>query len=301
MFDDFTAYYQENIVQPFVEYRDICNEGVSGRSRDIRAALNAASALFHLREHLPAGSLSRADVERLCPDYAILGDVVNVSKHKTLDGNTPHGAPFVVDAGNLGEVLMLVEYEDDAGTYRYTQKAVVIEITDGSERNLLEILTNVINFWETHMLSLGVLSKARIFTHDSGIRFRSRAECEANHLNFELVQGQRFKQTMQLLRFDNATGKAAPVDLSSMEIKGHVYKPMYDIELSLADEANGKSFKAVIVLTEEESLILSRIPSDEERQAFVNSLPAAQAALEQLAIDASLFKRSLREAKTPAE
>lgn len=290
MFDDLTAYYHENVVSSFIEYRDICNDGIAGRSRDLRAALNAASALFHFREHLLTGSLSRADVERLCPDYALLGDVVNASKHKALNSKTPHGAPLVTDAENLGEQLIFIEYEDDAGAYRYIQKTVVVKLTDGSERNLLEILTNVINFWEGHMLTLGVLSKARVFTHDADIRYRTRTECEANRLNFELVQGHRFQQTMRLLRFDKATGKAKPIDLSGSEVKFRIYKPKYDIDLSLTHDASGKTFKTEITLTEEESLILAHMSSDEERQAYVNGLPAAQAALQQLAVEAGLSK-----------
>ena len=174
MFDDLTAYYQENVVSSYIEYRDICNDGVAGRSRDLRAALTAASALFHLREHLPTGSLSRAAVERLCPDYALLGDVVNASKHKAPNSMTPHGAPLITDAEKLGEQLIFIEYEDEAGAYRYVQKTVVVKLTDGSERDLLEILTNVINFWEGHMLTLGVLSTARVFVHDADIRYRTR-------------------------------------------------------------------------------------------------------------------------------
>ena len=290
MFDDLTAYYHENVVSSFIEYRDICNDGVAGRSRDLRAALTAATALFHLREHLPTGSLSRAAVECLCPDYALLGDVVNASKHKALNSMTPHGAPLVTDAENLGEQLIFIEYEDDAGAYRYVQKVVVVKLTDGSERNLLEILTNVINFWEGHMLTLGVLSKARVFEHDADIRYRTRSECETNWLNFELVQGHRFHQTMRLLRFDKATGKAKPIDLSGSKVKFRIYKPKYDIELSLTHDATGKTFKTEIALTEEESLILSHMSSDEERQAYVDGLPAAQAALQQLAVEAGLSK-----------
>lgn len=290
MFDDLAAYYHENVVSSFIEYRDICNDGVAGRSRDLRAALNAASALFHVREHLPSGSLLRADVERLCPDYALLGDVVNASKHKALNSKTPHGAPLVVDAENLSERLVFIEYEDDAGPYRYVQKTVVVKLTDGSERNLIEILTSVINFWECQMVSLGVLSEARVFTHDTGIRYRSRSECETNRLNFELVQGLRFRQTMQLLRFNKATDRAEPIDLTGSNVRFRIYKPKYDIELSLTHDASGKTFKTEISLTEEESLILSRMSSDEERQAYVNGLPAAQAALEKLAVEAGLSK-----------
>ena len=292
MFDDLAAYYHENVVASFVEYRDICNDGVAGRSRDLRAALDAASALFHLREHLPGTLPSRAEVERLCPDYALLGDVVNASKHKALSSSTPHGAPLVTDAGNLLEQIAFIEYEDDAGTYRYVQKSVVVKVSDGSERDLLEILTSVINFWEGHMLSLGVLSKARAFTHDSGIRYRSRSECEANRLTFEIAQGQRFHQNMRLLRFNETTGRAEPIELTGSKVRFQIYKPKYDIELSLTHDASGKTFKTEITLTEEESVIVSHMSSDEERQAYVNSLPAAQAALRQLAVDAGLSKSS---------
>lgn len=290
MFDDLAAYYHENVVSSFVEYRDICNDGIAGRSRDLRAALNTASALFHLREHLPGSSLSRADVERLCPDYALLSDVVNTSKHRILNGNTPHGAPLVADAENLGEQIVFIEYEDEVGTYRHVQKAVVIRLSDGSERNLLEVLTSVLNFWERHMLSLGMLLKARVFAHDNSIRFRSRTEYEANRLNFELVKGLRFHQTMRLLHFDNATGRAEPIDLTGSHVQFRIYQPKYDIELSLTHDATGKTYKTEIALTEEENLILSRISSDEERLAYVNSLPAAQAALEKLAVEAGLTK-----------
>jgi hypothetical protein len=292
MFDDLAAYYHENVVAPFVEYRDICNDGVAGRSRDLRAALNAALALFHLREHLPGTPPSRARIECLCPDYALLGDVVNASKHKALSGSTPHGAPLVNDAEDLIEQIAFIEYEDEVGTYRYVQKTVLVKLSDGSERNLLEILTSVINFWEGHMLALGVLPKARTFTHDSGIRYRSRIECEANRLNFEIVQGQRFHQSMRLLRFSHTTGKVEPIDLTGSEVRARIYKPIYDIELSLTHDASGKTYRTEISLTEEESLILSHMSSDEERQAYVNSLPVAQAALQQLAVDAGLSKNS---------
>ena len=291
MFDDLAAYYHENVVSSFVAYRDISKGGVAGRSRDLRDALIAATALFHLREHLPTGAPSRSDVERLCPDYALLGDVVNAAKHKSLTAKTPHGPPLVTDAANLGEQLVFIEYEDDAGTYRYVQKTVVVKLADGSERNLLEVLTNVINFWEQQMVSLGVLSTPRTFAYDGDVRARTRAECEANRLDFEIVKGLRFHQTMRLLRFNNKTGKAEPIDLTGSKLNFRIYRPQqFDVELSLTHDASGKVFKTTITLTEDESALLSRMSDDTERQAFVNGLPAAQAALQQLAVEAGLAK-----------
>ena len=292
MFDDLAAYYHENVVSAFVEYRDRSKDGIAGRSRDLRSALIAATALFHLREHLPKPeALSRADIERACPDYALLGDIVNVTKHKSLTGSTPHGPPLVNDAASLAEQLLIIEYEDAVGTYRYTQKTVVVKLTNGSERNVLEVLTNIMNFWEQHMFSLGVLRAPRTFTYDSEIRARSRAECEANRLDFELVQGQRFQQTMRLLRFAHQTGKAEPIDLTGSEVRLRINRPRFDIELCLTHDASGREFRTTVSLTEEESLLLSRISNDSERQAYVKALPSAQAALERLAIEAGLSKR----------
>lgn len=290
MFDDLTAYYHEDVVSAFVDYRDTSKDGVAGRSRDLRGALIAATALFHLREHLPkTETMSRADVERLCPDYALLGDVVNAAKHKSLTNKTPHGTPLVNDATGLGEQLVVIEYEDAAGTYRYVQKTVVVKLADGSERNLLEVLTNVINYWEQHMLSLGILTSARTFAYDGDIRARSRVECEANRLDFELVRGQRFLQTMRLLRFNIKTGKAEPIDLTEYKLNFQIYRPKFDIELSLTHDASGKELKKTITLTEDESAVLSHMANDAERQAYVERLPAAQVALQQLADEASLI------------
>ena len=289
MFDDLAAYYHENVAAAFIEYRETSRDGVAGRSRDLRGAIDAATALFHLREHLPtSAALTRAEVERRCSDYALLSDVVNAAKHKRLTGATPHGSPLVADATSLVEKLLMVEYSDDAGIYRCAQKSVVAVLSDGSERNLLEVLTNVINFWEAHLQSIGTLTNARRFNFEPQVRYRTRAECDQIRLDFEIVQGQRFKQTMQLLRFDNATNTASPVDLTGSELKFSIYKPRYDFEVSLTQEASGKEYSTSVTLSEEESAVLSDLATDEARQSYATSLPSTQAALRKLAEQAGI-------------
>ena len=291
MFDDLTAYYHENVVASYAAYRDLNKDGVAGRSRDLREALTAANALFHFREHLPNVAPTRKQIEQLCPDYALLGDVVNASKHKSLTGNTPHGVPLVNNAENLGERILLIEYEDEEGVYRYSAKTVVVNLIDGTERNILEILTNVINFWEQHLTSLGTISEARVFNFEPPFRARTRAECEGNRLDFELVQGHRFRQSMQMLRFNNTTGQAEPMDLTGSEVNFRIYKPKFDVDVSLTHDATGKEFKKTITLSEFDSQELSKLTSDSEKQEFVNNLPEAKDALRQLAIEAGLEKK----------
>jgi len=293
MFDDLAAYYHENVVAAFIAYRETSKDGVAGRSRDLREAIIAATALFHLREHLPKpGAPSRTEVERLCPHYALLGDVVNAAKHKSISQNTPHGAPLVTDAEKLTEKLLVIEYEDAEGAYRCTQKTVVAMLADGTERNLLEVLTNVMNFWEGHLHSLGVLSTQRTFVFDLQVRYRTRAECEQIHLDFQLVQGHRFKQSMQLLKFDASTGQALPIDLTGSNLNFRIYKPRFDFDVSLRHESSGKDYTRAVVLSDEENVTLAGMATDEERQAFAANLPSAQAALCQLAAEAGLGTKS---------
>jgi len=209
-------------------------------------------------------------------------------KHKLLTHGTSHGTPLINDSARVTEQLVVTEYQDEAGTYRYTQKTVVAKLPDGSERDLLEVLTNVMNFWEHYMETIGIVPVARNFTYDGNVRARSRAECQPNRLDFEVVQGQRFHQTMRFLRWDHKSGKAVPIDLTASKISFRMYAPKYDIELTLKHELSGKEFKTTISLTEEESLLLSRMSNDVERQLCIDSLPSAQAALQQLAIEAGL-------------
>jgi hypothetical protein len=294
VFDDLAAYYHENVVAAFIAYCETSKDGVAGRSRDLREAVIAATALFHLREHLPkAGAPSRAEVERRCPDYALLGDVVNAAKHKSISQNTPHGAPLVSNAEKLMETVLVIEYEDAEGVYRCTQKSVVAKLTDGSKRDLLEVLTNVINFWEAHLHTLGVLSSPRVFVFEPQIRHRTRAECEQMRLDFELVQGHRFRQSMQFLRFDASTGQAHPIDLSGAELKFRIFKPRFDFAVSLKHEATGKEYSKAVVLSDEENGALADMGSDEERQAFAATLPSARAALRDLAAEAGLIDTNI--------
>lgn len=289
MFDELAAYYHENVVAAFVAYRETSKDGVAGRSRDLREAMVAATALFHLREHLPkSGAMSRAAVEKQCADYALLGDVVNAAKHKSITQGTPHGAPLVSDAASLVEQILMIEYEDSAGTYRCAQKAVIAKLADGTERNLLEVLTNVLNFWEGHLHAIGVLSKQRTFVLEPQVRYRTRTECEQIRLDFSVVQGHRFKQVMQLLRFDATTGKAQPIDLTGSQINFRIYKPRFDFEVSLRHEATGQEYSKTITLSEEESLALAELESDDERQKFAANLPSAQSALRELVAQAGL-------------
>ena len=62
---------------------------MAGMNTDLRLAINAAGALYHFREHLPAGQRpTRSALVAVCPDYALAGDIITAAKHDKLTKGT---------------------------------------------------------------------------------------------------------------------------------------------------------------------------------------------------------------------
>jgi hypothetical protein len=281
MFDDLAAYFYENVVTPFEEYLEVKSSGKAGRNRDARVALTAATSLYHLREHLPPlHALTRAEISsNHCADYSLLGDVVNAAKHRFVT----RGSPQISDAAQIEEQVVVTEYQDEQGPYRWVEKIVAVGLVDGSTRDLLEVLVNVMNFWQSYLHSIGVISNPRSYSVPQGAQPKSRADCAESRLDLEIVKGLRFKQSWRLQRYNYTTGKIEPVDLTGSEIRFRIYKPRFDVDLSLRNDVTGQEFSRTITLSDEDCEALSGFRTEEEKQAFVSSLPQAQEALRKLA------------------
>ncbi len=212
MFDDLAAYFHENIVESYTSYVDVRVNQSYGRSKDMRAAVVAATALYHLREHIPSPNRkTRKEIVAACPDYDILGDVVNAAKHRELN----QGQPKLTSAEDIYEVTVIIQYEDAEGLYSDVQKVVLVKLNDGTERDLLECLTNVMNYWGNEFVLMGVTKSYKPFDVPPmpGESFIPR-DAAVRNINTEIIQGVRFKQTLKLLKFDAASGKSEPIDLT---------------------------------------------------------------------------------------
>jgi hypothetical protein len=275
---DLLAYYEETVVVAYEEYCSRSKDCVAGRSRDLRAALTAAAALFNLREHLPDPAPKRGDIGALCRDYHLVADVTNAAKHRDVKRRTPIGAPLVKTADDIYEEIAFIEYEDAQGTFQYRVKRVTIRLTDGSTRDLLEVLTTVVNFWESYLFDLGVLKRTRTFKYEDPIRLRSRQECEGNFLDFELVRGERLQWVGSMFRVNKETGKLEAIQLKP--------KPTYEIELFLEEAETGARISRCIPLSTEQIAALECAPSDVERVAILTAVSSVQSALREIALEA---------------
>src|SRR5688500_15443443 len=133
MTEDLAFYFHENVLVPYEHYRQIATTPTAGRRSDTRAALVVGTALYHLREHIPSQRRrTRAGIAKLCPDYDLLGDIVNLSKHKTLTKGPPSK---ILSLEDMQEQVLFTEYRDAAGAYTHAAKRIVLKLADGSTRS----------------------------------------------------------------------------------------------------------------------------------------------------------------------
>ncbi len=288
MFDDLHAYFYENIRVAYREFKERLADPRSGKSIDLRLAVGACEALFHLREHLPdAHRLSRTKAEARCPDLALVGDIANVSKHRTLTDPTPHGAPLITSATQLKEFISITQYEDAEGEYRCFSKQVVAELADGTITDLMRALTNVLNFWESYLAEIGVLKAATAHAYDDGLGLRPRPPNAAGP-TLEILQAVRFRQELRLMKFNPDTGCAEPMPLPEgaqvrMQIRE---RPRQQIDIALCHDQSGREFTRTVVLTADESEALDAA-FEEDQEELLKSFESIKSGFSDLAADIS--------------
>ncbi len=269
MFDDLSAYFHEHVWAAYQAYVEARNTQKMGVSRDLRLGIDAAIALYHLREYIPHPQRKKAgELVKLCPDYGLLRDVTNAAKHHTLNDNRRDYEPQITGANDIFEQLVLTRYEDENGEYWHKEKCTLVNCKDGSTRDLYEVLTNVLNMWLQELHRLEVIpyrGPVNIYKNDD-IPIRSS---EYVPFDLEIIPGVRFKMNMQLRKYNYETGKVESIDLSDKETIFTIYKRTIDLEFGYRNEEAGEEIGGIIKLSGEESQRFLEITNDKDREDFV--------------------------------
>ncbi|MGR5282204.1 hypothetical protein [Photobacterium damselae] len=287
MFDDFETYYYEAILEPYYKY--IGRKGLNsyGRSVDIKLAIASASSLFHLREHLPEElRISRIKFQKLCPEYALIGDVVNASKHKKIERNSPQ----ITNSNQISERVVITIYADDKGNYSHQDKLVVISLNDGNTVYLHELLYRTLKAWNCYLFQAGILTKTYEILEPISKPYYTRDECEG--LDISLVSGLPFKMEMQVLKYNYEEKKALPLDLTDSDIQMTIYKPV-EVEISATNESSGEMLSTMVRLTSEDSKVFKGMNSYEEKQKFVSSLDYVKEEFDNLCLTIKNIQQSI--------
>jgi len=260
MFSDLKKYFVENVLVTYQDYAKIRNSHKVGKSNDLKTALNVATILYHLHEHLPQDQNKKfQEYLTICPDYELLRDIVNLSKHKTITRYTPK----ISNLDNIYELVINTMYNDRKGEYWDTKKSVFIKLDDGSERDLFEVITNVLNMWLSEFEHLGIIKHIKPFSFTSnGNPKRSQS---SKKLDITVIQGLPFKHRIKVQKFNYEKGLIEPLDLSSGRAEFRILRPMYTIELKLKNNKSGDERSFEIKVDEEQLKKLNRLRTSEKK------------------------------------
>lgn len=270
MLEMINSYFYHTVVADYLAYLEARKSKPFGLSYDLRAALVAATSLYHFREHLPTlHKLSVPETSLRCPDYRIIQDVSNVAKHRALD----RGAPRVCRAEDIVQLFVSVAYEDDAGTYFDVHKIVVIRLEDGSELDLPEALTNVINFWGGFLVDIGARRTYKPFPQIERPGAVYVPRDKARTVGIEIVRGLQFRAGIRPMRFNPALGRAEPIDLTQFsEARMNVRRRRLSADVFLTDPVTAIEYKTTLELDENETERLEALQTKEEHEAFLRQL-----------------------------
>jgi hypothetical protein len=293
MFDDPEALFYDNVLASYQAFIESLESDPHGQHHDTRLAINAATALYHYREHVGAViSKTRKALAQACPDYDLLGDIVNASKHGTLT----KGAPQIASADAIFEVIALTEYRDADGPYWHATKAVKASLDSGIGCDLRDVLTNVLNMWIAELQAVGLLNGVNlILPLPHAIPPRSSAS-GAGIMHTSMRTGASATFQYQIQRYNYSTREIEAVDISGQHFEWTLSKsksaPAFELEVIARNEGSGQEVRRTVVLSQEEAAEFERLTTDEERRHFGNRLIHTHGLAERLRNDVKAIAAS---------
>lgn len=273
MIGDLKTYYYEMVLTPYLEYKESLENNQFGRSEILKKSIFFSANLYHLRENLPSHlSLTHKNVEINCPDYKILGNFVNVVKHKEITKNNP----ILSKQDQIKELIVVTEYKDELGTYTNFRLDVQLTLNDGATRNLSSILRNTYTFFQQYLHKNLIIKDILPFFLSKENKYTPRNESRELQLN--AISGNSLELQFQLLRWNELLNIEEPIDLSDAKIKFNIYKE-FEFEISLQCEKTKQVEFQKIKLTSEETRIFHQIENQDQKEKFLMDLPIVKTSL----------------------
>ncbi len=268
MFAKARNYVVQNALPAYREFFAALRRNRFGEAEIVRLGVTAAIALYHLREHLPDPIRPTNEaIENACPDYALVGDIANASKHKKLN----RAKRRISNAEQICEVAVSTQYKDRKGFYPVVQAAVHVKLDDGTERDLAELLHNVMNMWSQRLADLDVVKVSNPETLP-GEHHVSRAEARKRKLSMEMAIGEERSHRWALRRFNYTTGKSEPIDLTGAKIEFVMWKRIKSIPMHVELPELQLVADVDIPVTCAQAANFVRLSTDEEKDRFVSAL-----------------------------
>ena len=263
MVSDLKAYFIETVLHNYCKYVKLRKSRKFGRRNDLTTAIDISIRLFHLREYVPENvRKEKKEMVTLCPDYSLLEDVVILSKHDEINKKTRK----ISDVNNIYEQVIYTCYEDKKGKYWNVEKSVFVKLDDGTEKDLFEIIANVMNMWLIEFEQIGIIEHINPFAaYGTKIPIRSRSSIR---LDKSVTAGLPFQQKGKVQKYNYEKGIIEPYDLTNHRLDMNIYKSMYTAAIRIGKNQAGEEIYFEIKVDKEELKELSRIKLQEKKYSL---------------------------------
>lgn len=259
MFGNIPQYFSEKVIPDFIAYVKQRKNNKSGFSKDVSTGINSAISLYHFREHLKNFSdewdKSYNDLLEICPNYSLLGEVVNASKHAIR--NKPDRK--LTNAENIFEEIIITIYEDKKGEFNHVQKEVIIKLDSGEEIILFNILTEVINMWIDELQHIGLFhSLSKFNITPKRLPRRSKNSGKLDLITTKQFYGRRFR----IQKYNYKTKMVEPPEHPLSEVKMNIYKKIYPVTLNIKPNDGSKEIELNVDLSEKQIKKINQIKDE---------------------------------------
>ena len=160
------------VIPAYENYVDVSNKEELKKFMLMNAGLHSASLLFHFREvlepYFQPKELNTDVVGEMCSDYQWVRDVTNAFKHTKVNRQNP----ILRDRTAIEETIVQTYFPFPNSIvyprrfYSFSQTRIMITPLKGEMRDLLEITTNVLNFWTQFLIDHSFSKIQRFFRYD---------------------------------------------------------------------------------------------------------------------------------------
>lgn len=212
--------YYQFLEGPYVNYYNLRSKNRTGHEK--AAAMAAAKDIYHFREWLPTPLNDFNTVIAACPDYGLLGDVTVVDKHFEQNKKNKYREPLLKSKDDIQEVDIVTWYNDAHGSYHNQQQAVLLRLQAGPmtgyRRDILSVLTNVINYWIDVLHENGMIRDNQHFPFVEANYVPREA---ARRIHFNLSNMYPHEAEVLHVVYDAQSNKLLPIDPSVPRLTGY--------------------------------------------------------------------------------
>ena len=268
MFEDVRKYYVENALASYDEFLKYRSKNEWGENQLLRRGINAANALFHMREQIPDNLRPSKSVLKIqYPDYGLIADIANATKHKKIT----HDNPQISKAEQIFEILIFTHYADEQGEYHSPQIEVFVKLDDGTEMKLINLLYNVMCMWRDILENLGIVNYK---TPESPEIDAPLTRDEASRKNtLHMRQGEEFKAQFRFMKYNYEKNIAELIDMSSNNFRFWVKKLPEKATISAYyNNSKRKLIDFDVPLTKEQASQYVSLENDDKKTAFLKKI-----------------------------